>query len=108
MGAGRGKPADTEVAAVEGDRDLAAGLVGDPVDAAPVGPDTLRERPAELERCARAEDEELELTEARFPVRAVTSSAAPGVVSMSTSLNGMLCPCRKRLATRQSGQKRDE
>src|SRR6476660_1473106 len=45
---------------------------------------------------------------ARFPVRATTSSAAPGVVSMTISLNGMLCPWRKRLATRQSGHQSDE
>ena len=40
---------------------------------------------------------------ARLPVRRMTSSAAPGVVSMFISLNGMSCFSRKRFAVRQSG-----
>src|SRR4029077_15780389 len=41
---------------------------------------------------------------ARLPVRLTISSMAPGVVRTSTSLNGMLCFARNRLASRQSGQ----
>src|ERR1700756_3943899 len=44
----------------------------------------------------------------RLPVRRITSSAAPGVISMSISLYGILFWRRKRLATRQSGHQKAE